>query len=376
MFNPTKDAVTFSLQELKRMKDENLAPESALAALRKRADEYLAAGTLSVIHRHLKAPSGNPHDYTSMGPYWWPNPDTKDGLPYVNRDGYVNPEVKSEHTSGAAGGRAFNLALAAFYFDDERYAEAAVKYLYDWYINPETYMTPHAKYAQAIPGICEGRGVGLIDFSGSYLTMNAVRLLEAMGMIDPVVVKGVEDWISTFTDWMLTDEIGVDEDNAGNNHGCWFDSQIITAAAFLGRRHLVKKIATTAYQRRYRLQIESDGSMPRELKRTKGIGYTFYALDALMIIAYVARRAGFTEFITPDETREGNILLRQAVDFIAPYAIDPSTFPYKELYPDEKRASLGRLSYKMSGLFPGVGYEELYAKYMKEDSIDRLLPNT
>ena len=375
MFNPKKDAVTFSLTELKRMKDEGRVPAPALEALRKKADEHLDGGPISVIYRHLKAPSGNPHDYTSMGPYWWPNPDTKDGLPYVNRDGIVNPEVKSEHTSGAVGGKAFNLALAAFYFDDERYAKAAEKYLYDWYINPETYMTPHARYAQAIPGICDGRGVGLVDFATSYQTMDAVRLLEAIGMISDDTVKGVEDWFNKFTNWMLTDEIGVDEDNAGNNHGCWFDSQIITAAAFLGRRHLVKKIATTAYQRRFRLQIEPDGSMPRELKRTKGIGYTFYAIDALAIIAYVARRYGFTEFITPDQTRGGNILLRQAVDYIAPYAIDPSTFPYKELYPDEKRASLGRLAYKMSGLFPGVGYEELCKKYGKEDAAVRLLPN-
>ena len=29
-------------------------------------------------------------------------------------------------------------------------------------------MNPHAEFAQAIPGICEGRGIGLIDFRDSY----------------------------------------------------------------------------------------------------------------------------------------------------------------------------------------------------------------
>ena len=37
-------------------------------------------------------PSGDIHDYTSMGPYWWPDPEKEDGLPYIRRDGEINPE--------------------------------------------------------------------------------------------------------------------------------------------------------------------------------------------------------------------------------------------------------------------------------------------
>ena len=29
----------------------------------------------------------------SQAPYWWPDPDTPDGLPYVRRDGERNPEI-------------------------------------------------------------------------------------------------------------------------------------------------------------------------------------------------------------------------------------------------------------------------------------------
>lgn len=375
MFNPKKEAITFSLTELKRLKDEKLVPKEALDALRVSADKWLEKGTITVMERHLKAPSGNPHDYTSMGIYWWPNPDTKDGLPYVNRDGYVNPEVKTEHSHGTAANIAITCALAAFYFDEEKYAKRAVKALDDWFINPDTYMTPHAKYAQAIPGICEGRGVGLIDFAITYNFFDAVRLLEAMGMIDEDTVLGVESWFNKFTDWMLTDEIGVDEDNAGNNHGIWFDSQIITSAEFLGRRRLVKKIATTAYYRRFLAQIKPDGSMPHELARTQGMGYTFYSLKALINVARAAKKAGYTEMVSADESREGNILLCQAFDFIAPYAIDPSTFPYEEIHADTKCAEMAAVAYKMAGLFPGVGYEELYEKYLDKSSSVWLVPN-
>jgi hypothetical protein len=37
-------------------------------------------------------PSGSKNDYMSMGPYWWPDPEKPDGLPYIRRDGEVNPE--------------------------------------------------------------------------------------------------------------------------------------------------------------------------------------------------------------------------------------------------------------------------------------------
>ena len=32
-----------------------------------------------------------------------------------------------------------------------------------FFLDPETAMNPHLNYGQAIPGRCEGRGIGLID---------------------------------------------------------------------------------------------------------------------------------------------------------------------------------------------------------------------
>ena len=67
-FNIKKDAVTYSLTELKRMKDEGLVSPDTLAALRREADELMEKPVAAVTKRGLKAISGNPHDYTSMGP--------------------------------------------------------------------------------------------------------------------------------------------------------------------------------------------------------------------------------------------------------------------------------------------------------------------
>ena len=38
-------------------------------------------------------PSGDKHDYVSYAPYFWPNPATPDGLPYIRKDGHRNREM-------------------------------------------------------------------------------------------------------------------------------------------------------------------------------------------------------------------------------------------------------------------------------------------
>jgi len=39
-------------------------------------------------------PSGNKHDFFSLAPYWWPDPAKPNGLPYIRRDGQVNPDSR------------------------------------------------------------------------------------------------------------------------------------------------------------------------------------------------------------------------------------------------------------------------------------------
>ena len=57
----------------------------------------LAAPSLSVMQKGRIPSSGNKHDYMSMAPYFWPNPATANGLPFVNRDGEMNPESRKDH---------------------------------------------------------------------------------------------------------------------------------------------------------------------------------------------------------------------------------------------------------------------------------------
>ena len=87
----------------------------------------MTRGPFSVMQKNHVPPSGDKHDYMSQAPYFWPDPDKKDGLPYVRRDGKVNPERDKydapllKKMSQAVA----TLALAYYLTGEERYAEHA-----------------------------------------------------------------------------------------------------------------------------------------------------------------------------------------------------------------------------------------------------------
>ena len=101
---------------------------AAAAKARDDADRALKLAPVSVTSKEVTPPSGDKHDYLTLAPYWWPNPNTANGLPYIRRDGERNPEISKiqdhkyfdEVMSGS-----YALALGYYLTGDERYAQHA-----------------------------------------------------------------------------------------------------------------------------------------------------------------------------------------------------------------------------------------------------------
>lgn len=100
---------------------QNSGTSMAMPEMRKlenEAEMALKSGPFSVVHKKQLPPSGDIHDYTSMGPYWWPDPEKEDGLPYIRRDGEINPEFYDykDHDEFGALMKSLNTLSKAYYF--------------------------------------------------------------------------------------------------------------------------------------------------------------------------------------------------------------------------------------------------------------------
>ena len=369
----TPETVSFSGQLLKQMKEEGQVSQAVLDALRAEAEKYKDQPSLVVTNKKLRAVSGNPHDYTSMGPYWWPDPDSPNGLPYIRRDGEHNPESIDPVTYVEMTKRVFALALAAYHLENMDYARAAVRMIYDWHLNPDTYMTPHAEYAQSIPGVCNGRGIGLIDFNPSYQMFDAIGILEAMGALDEKMVADLKKWYTDFANWMLTSDNGMDEDIQKNNHGTFFDVQLLATGIFTDRKALITKICMTSYDRRFRRWVEPDGKQPLELARTRAMGYSVANSRGLLLIAQMAKRYGYTEFVEPDAVC-GKCLVSATVDYIYPFVKAPETFQYDEIHavPVEGMCQILAMA---EALFPEKGYSQMANELSQQAYYWQAYPN-
>ncbi|MBV8036569.1 alginate lyase family protein [Roseateles sp.] len=292
---------------------------AAHQALRTRAARALKAPLRSVVDKTLAPPSGSRNDYLSMGPYWWPNPATPNGLPYIRRDGQRNPQVAGEALDAdrlqAFCRDVFDLTLAHLFGAPVGHAEKAVAALRHWFLAPATRMRPHLRYAQGIPGIVEGRAEGLIDTRNLWMAIDAALLLNASGALPDGDLAALREWFAEFVQWMQTSAIGRDEDAADNNHGMFFDAQLVNYLLFTGQTGKAADRLATVQARRFAPQIEDDGRMPRELARTRPFHYCAFNLEAATRLAQYGRANG------ADLWRDPKLL--RAIAFLQAAALSP-----------------------------------------------------
>jgi hypothetical protein len=323
-------------------------------------------------------PSGDKHDYVTIAPYYWPNPKTANGLPYIRRDGEHNPENKVDsdetrfvHTSTQVQ----SLALAFYFSGDEKFAAKAAEKLRGFFLNPATRMNPNVNYGQAIRGVNDGRGGGLIELHSMAAFLDALNLLAQSKSWPAAEQQAMDDWLEKYFVWLTTSKNGRDESNAKNNHGNFYDTQLISLALHLGKTNVAMTALEEVKTKRIARQIEPDGRQPLELARTKSLGYSSFSLLALMNLADLGKNSGVDlwHFSTADGRS-----IQKALEYLLPYADPKKKWPHQQIA-EFNRGDLGELLLRASGEFSDPKFAAAL-KYFSADGLaasrERLLFKT
>ena len=352
---------------LQKSKSRMIAKDPVLISLRSEANKALKAGPFAVTQKERTPPSGDKHDYLSLAPYWWPDPKTKDGLPYIRRDGETNPESKrgtDANTIGTMASTVETLAMAYYFTDEERYAERAALLVRVWFLDSATKMNPNFRYAQAVLGHDDGRGAGLIESRQFIKVVDAAGLLSGSKAWTEKDQQALVVWFREFATWIQTSPNGKDEAKAKNNHGSWYAAQLASFALFVGDQDLARKTAEAA-KARISWQMEPDGKQQEELARTRGLWYSGFNLEALMTLAEVGKKVGVDLYAY--QTKDG-CSMRRGIDYLAPYADSAQKWPHQQINEMESaRRELALLLRRASIAYHEPKYEELLTKYLASE---------
>lgn len=327
------------LKNKKQLSSTSSDLQPAYKSLLKEADKALSHPLVSVMEKKQTPPSGNKHDYMSLAPYHWPDPTKKDGLPYIRKDGDTNPEVKDykdkEYLPDLCDA-CYTLSLAWYFSGEQKYATQAAKLIRTWFLDTATRMNPNLNYGQAIKGVNTGRGSGLIDTRHFIKLIDAASLLEGSAQWNNADASGLKQWFSAFLDWMQTSVVGLDELDAPNNHGMWYDAQRLSMALYTGQAKTASDIVTSL-KSRLNSQLDSAGLFPLELARTNSQHYSGFVLEALLNAAQLSVN---TDQNLWNYVSTSGASAKKAVLALYPYSIGEKKWAYPNLKTYEPREAL------------------------------------
>lgn len=341
--------------------------QSAAADLIQTADSALAGKPVSVMDKTGIPPSNSKHDYMSLATYWWPDPAAKNGVPYIRKDGVINPDTKSGqydlYALNKMSDDCIHLCWAYFLTREEKYALEAIRKIKTWFLDPMTAMNPNLNYAQGIPGKTSGRPEGIIDASSFPGLFDSISLLRISPNWTPKIDQALKDWASLYLNWLLNSPNGIKESSSKNNHATWYDYQAVFFALYTNQRDLAQNHLKEYTLPKLKSHFTEEGLQPLELKRTRPFHYSTFNLTGL----YACARLG--EWVDVDfwECDSDKSILRNALDWLLPFVKGEKEWIYKDLEPLNFK-KIAPLLLMAARAYKDPSYTELYFVLMDQES--------
>lgn len=358
--------IMFDLPSKQAIKDnKNPVVQDSLKQLIAKADSYLTEEASSVMEKKQIPPSGDKHDFLSLAPYRWPDVTKPDRIPYIYRDGAINPEAYSIPDRGNLGKmieRVKILSVAYYFTDNILYASKASELLRVLFLNNNTHMNPNLQYSEVITGKNNGTHPGIIAANYFPVVLDTITLIHDSSAWTKQDQQGIELWFGKYVDWLLNSDFGKKESKKLNNHGTWFEVQASSIALFLNKTEITKDILKNNIDKLIAAKIQPNGSQSFELQRRTSLDYHIFNLLAFFNLAKIGDSIGID--LWSYKTPQGSGL-QKALDYLLPYALGKETWPHNQIKPINTDGLLDLLCQAT------IHYEENESYKQAYSSIDR-----
>jgi hypothetical protein len=362
--------VLINVSQMERVK-ENDSYKNDLQKVLMTAEKYCKMPYVSVMDKiHIPA-SGTKHDYMSLARYYWPNPKTSDGLPYIAIDGKVNPEIAEYDRNVLAKfcKRIKVLSLAFFFSNNERYAKYALEQLKVWFINEDSKMNPNMTYAQTAPGTNDGYGKpqGIIDSYSFVALIDYILLLKSYKEFSDNDFQIIRTWFRNLLKWLEESPQGIAASQMKNNAAVMYATQLLAYKAFATPTEIDQGNVKETLDFLISIQFDNEGKQSRELKRANSFHYSQFNLSHIVDYIIIAKSLNI-DALNNETTR---LKFYKGVDFLAGYLDKKQTmwkFAQKDNWHDAQM-SLCESLYRIYARYDNNQdvYLELYKKFYQND---------
>lgn len=258
-----------------------------------RASKYSKSLCPTVMDKG-KCWSGDKHNYETVAPYFWPDPNNPDGK-YISRDGVVNPEYRlyDRGRIDLLADRCKTLSTAYYLSRDTVFASAWLRDMRRWFIDSSTMMYPQFDFAQIIPTHSKkGAPGGIIEAYVLTDVVDGIMLMDSLNILPKADGRKLKKWFKAFTLWMQKSYDGQLRFRNIDNIGTAYDVLLYSLCIYTNNKSGVSEIEKSFASQRLFQQITPDGRQTEELKRTLPMKYSIYNLAHIIDFCTIAKKRG------------------------------------------------------------------------------------
>ena len=202
------------------------------------------------------------------------------------------------------------------------YATAAANFVYTYFVNPDTRMTPNLQYGQMLRGppsdanngVQNGQFMGIVDARGFISVWNSVAILKAGGTDawTDDMDAGLMEWAGNYSNWLVVSDLGQKAAMTPNNHGSFWMAQMAAIKYYQGDFDGVRSTINYYLTHQFLDQIAASGEQPFEATRTRPFHYRAFNLEAMIAIAKLGDQVGMNVWAAQSRYRA---TIQDALDF-------------------------------------------------------------